>query len=888
MTSMLRLPRLQFSKTTLSNGLDVIVRRQASLPLVAVNLWYHVGSKNEERRQRGFAHLFEHLMFEGSEHFQGDFFKPLQRLGGSINGSTSSDRTNYFVDLPAAHLELALAMESDRMGFLIPALTDEKLRVQKDVVKNEYRQNYANRPYGMVWRILAEALYPPTHPYNWMTIGVMEEVEAATREDVAAFFQRFYVPGNASLCLVGDLDEDRAFALAERYFGTIPGGARALQPWAIEVALERSREILLHERVELDRIYEVWPSVPNFQGDDASLVLLADILTRGKSSRLYRKLVVETGLAQDVTTYQSSRELAGTFGSVITLRPGQSWKEAREILHAELSAVAERGVKEAELERVKNGRMAGYVYAMDNIGGFGGVADRLNAYNVYRGDPGWMATDLERYQAVSAGSLAEVARRYLSDRPSIQLTVLGRKPVANSSSPPLDRSTRPVTAEAVPFRAPSPDRIMLRCGLPLWVIPRRDLPIVAGTIALGGGAGMLPPDSAGLADLTTALMDEGTATRTSVELAQAAERLGTSLSTSCGWDGAYVGLQSLTPHWLESLDLAVDILRNPTFPESEWTRIHAQTLAALRAERDRAEVQAHRAFIQALYPADHPYRLPIDGDEASVARLTREDLIQFHQRYHGPGRAAVVVAGDVDPDEVAKALDERLTGWSGPESPPPSLPPVQRGSRTRLLLIDRPGAPQAVVRVGHVGLRRLDSDYTDALMLNQILGGQFTSRLNAKLREEKGFTYGIRSHFDCRRGPGPFSVSASLQSDRLAEALVDLRGEIEALVGDRPPTPAELDDARRSLIEGQARQFETPAALVSRYAGLFVHGLPSDHHAHFAERLSAVSIESLIQAGRRQIDPSTLTTVVVADASLVLESLQKLEWCEVEVERGLA
>ncbi|MHC5541813.1 M16 family metallopeptidase, partial [Singulisphaera rosea] len=219
MTSPLRLPEIAFTKTTLGNGLDVITRRQGPLPSVAVNLWYHVGSKNEERRQRGFAHLFEHLMFEGSEHYPGDFFKPLQRLGASINGSTSTDRTNYFVDLPAAHLERALAMESDRMGCLLPALSDEKLRVQKDVVKNEYRQNYANRPYGMVWRVLAEAMYPPDHPYSWLTIGVMEEVEAATREDVEAFFLRYYVPSNASLCLVGDLDEDRALALAERYFG---------------------------------------------------------------------------------------------------------------------------------------------------------------------------------------------------------------------------------------------------------------------------------------------------------------------------------------------------------------------------------------------------------------------------------------------------------------------------------------------------------------------------------------------------------------------------------------------------------------------------------------------------------------------------------------------
>src|SRR4051794_7212054 len=289
----LRLPEFRYTKTTLANGLDVIVRRQGPLPIVAVNLWYHVGSKDEERRQRGFAHLFEHLMFEGSEHYPGDFFKPLQRIGASLNGSTSTDRTNYFEDVPSPHVELALAMESDRMGHLLPALSDEKLRIQKDVVKNEYRQNYANRPYGMVWHLLAEALYPPTHPYSWPTIGVMEDVEAADRADVEAFFRRFYVPSNASLCLVGDIEEGRALDLAGRYFGPLAGGSTAPPPRAPEAGLKDHVELRLHDRVELERVYLVWPTVAQFHRDEAPLLLLADILARGRSSRSYRKLVVE-------------------------------------------------------------------------------------------------------------------------------------------------------------------------------------------------------------------------------------------------------------------------------------------------------------------------------------------------------------------------------------------------------------------------------------------------------------------------------------------------------------------------------------------------------------------------------------------------------------------
>ena len=608
-----RLDPLRYSKTTLDNGLDVLVRRQGGTPIVAVNLWYHVGSKNEERRQRGFAHLFEHLMFEGSEHFPGDFFKPLQRLGANVNGSTSSDRTNYFVDLPTAHVETALAMESDRMGYLLAALSDTKLRVQKDVVKNEYRQNYANRPYGQVSRLLAEALYPPEHPYSWTTIGLMEDVEAATREDVDGFFRRFYVPSNASLAIVGEIDEDEGLRLAERYFGGLPGGTKALRPRArAPVADGSGVDIRLRDRVELDRFYLSWHSQEQFGGDDAGLALLADVLARGRSSRLYRRLVVEEELAQDVGAYQSGRELAGTFGLVVTLRPGKDLNRAEAIAREEIARIAADGVSTEELERVRNGRVAGFVFALDNVGGFGGVADRLNAYNTYLGDPSRITTDLERYLTPGTDDIPRLARQYLVREPAARLEVTGPKA---KSAAPIDRTRPPSPRPAVPFRAPDPEVRTLRCGLPLWVIPRRDLPVVSGTIVLRLGAGSHGPDRGGLASLTASLMEEGTASRSSLDLARAIEGMGTSLSSNCGWDGSYVSFQCLTPHLNQSLDLACDVLRHASFPESEWARVSAQALASLRAERDSSDARAHRALLQgdlrrrpSLSPADRRRR----------------------------------------------------------------------------------------------------------------------------------------------------------------------------------------------------------------------------------------------------------------------------------------
>jgi predicted Zn-dependent peptidase len=876
-----RLPRIEFSKSTLPNGLDVIVLRRPELPLVAINLWYHVGSKNEERRQRGFAHLFEHLMFEGSEHFPGDFFKPLQRLGASINGSTSSDRTNYFVDLPSAHLELALAMESDRMGHFLPALTEHKLRIQKDVVKNEYRQNYANRSYGQAWGILSEAMYPPDHPYNWLTIGVMEDVEAATRDDVESFFQRYYVPSNASLCVAGDVHEEEALDLARRYFGSIAGGASAAAPRVPAASLPSPVRLTLHDRVELDRSYRAWHTVPHFGQDDALLTLIADILARGKCSRLYQSLVVRQRVAQDATAYQSGRELAGAFGIVVTARPGVELARAAALVDAQIEDLARNGPTDEELERAKNQRVAGFVYSLDDLGGFGGVADRLNAYNTYLGDPARLQTDLSRFLSATPEKLKNAVEQYLCERPSATLEVVGRSHAL--VLPPLDRRVAPPSKPAVPYRAPVPEPIHLANGSELWLLPRPGLPIVAATFVASAGASVHSPAQGGLANLTAAMMTEGTSSRSSEQLAREAERLGTLLSSSAGWDGSYIGLQCLSHYTERSVELAVDILRNPTFPEDDWSRIRGQTLAALQAEVDSPEAQAYRGLLSALYEPEDPYVVPAEGTVGSVESLDRADLRAFHASAW-PRRTAWIVAGAIDQDTARALFEPRLGGWGAPAQSDAIesalVPPRLHASR--LIVVDRPGAPQAVVRMGQVGVSRLHPDHDALLLWNQILGGQFSSRLNARLREEKGLTYGIRSHFDSRRGAGPFWVGSSLQSDRIAEALVDIRSEIEALLADRPPTEAELQDARRALIEGQSRHFETPSALVARYGGLFLHGLPPDHHARLPERLAALSSKAVAEAALRNVHPDAMAIVVVADAGAVSASLEALDWGPVE------
>ncbi len=637
----------------------------------------------------------------------------------------------------------------------------------------------------------------------------------------------------------------------------------------------------MHDRVELDRLYLTWPTVPHFHDDDAPLILLGDILARGRASRLYRKFVIEEQIAQDVSAYQSGRELAGSFGIVVTLRPSRSTHHALDLIDAELGRLESSEVGEDELRRVQNLRIASFYFALEHMGGFGGVADRLNAYNVFRGDPSLIGSDVRRFQAVTAGRLQEVAVRYVSGRPRVCLSVLGRKETAKVT--PLDRSTAPTSSITTGYRAPEPQILRLQCGLPLWVFPQKDLPTVAGSIVIAGGASLQPPELPGLSQLTTDMLDEGTTTRTAAQIAVTVEEMGASLSASCGWDGAYVGFRCLTNNLATTLDLAADILLNPTFPEAEWQRLHGQTLAALRAERDSAESRAYRALLRALYGSDHLYRFPLAGTEESVRAIAVEDLRAFHARSMAPTRAAIVVAGDVAPEALAEELDRRLSSWRGPTTSLPQIPTAVRSAQPRILVLDRPGAPQAVVRAGHPGIDRRDPSFDGMLLFNQVLGGQFTSRLNCKLREERGFTYGVRSSFECRRGAGPFSISTSLQSDRLAEALEDLRHEVTAFVTGRPPTQDELDDARRALVEGQPRYFETPSALVSRFANLLIHGLPADYESQFPDRLHRLDRDAVIHAARTLIHPEALVLVVVASAAHVLESLKQLDWAEPEI-----
>ena len=417
--------QIPFSKRQLSNGLDVIVHEDHQLPMVAVNVWYHVGSKNEQPGRTGFAHLFEHLMFEGSEHHDHGYFPPLQRAGGLLNGSTNADRTNYWEVVPTGALDLALWMESDRMGYLLPALTERKFANQRDVVLNERRQNYENRPYGLAGIALSAAMFPPDHPYHWPTIGSADDLRAASLDDVRDFFQAYYHPGNASLSLAGDIETDQAFALAEKYFGDLTPGP-AVQRVAAQAALEDSATLLLEDRVELARLYLSWHSPAMFEAGDAELDIAADVLAHGKTSRLYKTLVYERRVATDVSAYQQSREIGGMFQVACTAAAGIPLAELEAAVRSAIQQLSTGGVTDAELERGLAQTEAQFIYRLQTIGGFGGKSDQLNAYNTFAGDPGYFDRDRQRYMSVTSSGVAAAVARWLVRAPSVALSVVPR------------------------------------------------------------------------------------------------------------------------------------------------------------------------------------------------------------------------------------------------------------------------------------------------------------------------------------------------------------------------------------------------------------------------------------------------------------------------------
>jgi zinc protease len=898
-TTTMTVPHLAYEKYKLANGLDVILLEDHRLPLVAVSIWYHVGPANEKEGRTGFAHLFEHMMFQGSGHIEAnEHFKRLEAAGASdINGTTDFDRTNYFETLPSNQLELALWLESDRMGFLLDKLDARNLENQRDVVRNERRQSVENQPYGLVEEAVYHQLFPKGHPYYASVIGSHADIEAARLGDIREFFKLYYAPNNASLAIVGDFDKGKTRQLVEKYFGPIPSGAPVPKVDVQTPPIASERRQVVTDQVELPRVYMAWITDPIFKPGDAECDLVARILGGGKSSRLYKKLVYERRIAQDVTAQQSSLALGSVFTIQATAKPDVKAEDLEKAIDEELNRLRTEGPTREELERARNMYESVIIRGLETLGGFGGVADRLNQYNHFLGDPGYLIKDLERYQKATTAGLQKLVQEKLSRQARVVVhAVPGKKviedvPRAGKESPPAAapaaartedwRRTAPGPAAASPLELPVPKTFPLVNGLTVYLIEQHKLPIVsANLVALGGGEAN-PPSFPGLAAFTSTMLDEGTGRRSSLQIAEDADRLGATLSTGASTDMASVAVRSLKKTAEQALELLADVALDPQFPAHEVDRIRNERLTQLLQQRDNPGALAAKVLYSVLYGPDHPYGYTELGTEESIRAISRDQMLEFWHRTYVPGNAALVLAGDVTEAE-ARTLAEKYFGkWSGKANLEPPRAPQAAAAR-RIVIVEKPGSPQTTLYVGHVGIARSNPDYVPLDVMNTELGGLFSSRINLNLREQHGYTYGASSVFVARRGPGPFLAATGVRTDVTAAAVREIFKEFERMRTE-VVTADELATSKDSIARSLPGLFETTPQMASSIAQLFVHKLPLDYYRALPAKVDAVTAAEVQRVAAQYLHPERAVVVAVGDRAKIEKDLQKLELGPIEL-----
>ena len=893
------IPRLEHTTFTLSNGLKVIFSQDKRLPMVAVNLWYHVGPANEIPGRTGFAHLFEHMMFQGSKNVAADtHFKLLEAAGASdINGTTDFDRTNYFETVPSNQLELALWIESDRMGYLLDVLDEKALANQRDVVRNERRQSLENQPYGVPDEALYQALYPAGHPYHGVVIGSHADLAAAQLGDVQQFFRQYYTPNNASLAIVGDFEPAAARKLVEKYFGSLKKGPDVPRITATTPPITAEKRLTVTDTVKLPRVYVAWLTPAIHKPGDADADLAAEILGGGKSSRLYKALVYDKQIAQTVTATQESLILGSKFTIEATAKPGHTAEEIEAAVNEELRRFADTGPNASELERARNTIETQIITGLETLGGFGGKADRLNSYEHYLGTPDYLRQDIERYRTASAQTIKAFAAQYLQparrvvlfaipgekklagDPPAAQTPPAGGAQSVNADEPWRKEMPRPGSVRSAQY--PTPEEFSLPNGLKVLLSERRELPVVSASLVFARGSGTNPPDMPGLANFTAAMLDEGTKTRDALQIADEVARLGASLATASTMDQIQIAVTSLAAQFPRTLDLVADVTLNPTFPQEEVERQRSTRLANLLAQKSNPSQIASRVMATALYGPTHPYGYLDLGTEASNKALTRDAMVDFWKQHIVPGNAALVVVGAISRKQLEPIAAKAFAGWTGKAAPAKTLP-TARGTSAKLVIVDVPGAAQTQVRVASVGVPRSTPDFEALEVMNALLGGLFTSRINLNLREDKGYTYGAFSTFVFRQEAGPFYAGAGVRTDATAPSVTEIYNEIRKMK-DVEVTMDELTLGKDSLVRSMPGRFETTAQTVDSFRTLFVYNLGLDYYSKYIEKIGSLDAATVHTAASRHLTPDRMLVVAVGDRQKIEGELMKLNLGAMEV-----
>ena len=901
----LNIPTLKYEKYKLANGLEVILYESHRLPLVAVDVWYHVGPMNEKAGRTGFAHLFEHMMFEGSEHVgEKAHFAFLERAGATdINGTTDFDRTNYFETVPSNQLELALWLESDRMGFLLETLDRSKLTNQRDVVRNERRQG-EGRPYGLTEEATFHLLFPNTHPYYADVIGSHADIEAARLNDVRDFFHAFYTPNNATIAIAGDFDPVKLKALVAKYFAPIPSGPPVEKVDVTTPAITAERRATVTDTVQLSRVTVAWLTPQAFHAGDAEAQLVLQILGGTESSRLYRRLVYEQQIAQEVRCEYQPLSLASVAMCDVTARPGINPEALESAMDKEIADIRANGVTQAELERARNIILAKKITALQRLGGFGGVADMMDLYNQYLGDPGYLDKDVRRFEIADVESVHKIAEQQFGNNQRVVVdTVPGKKVVDDVPRSPADtdanvtlkdpytsdfeqqenwRKTPPTPGPTPPMHLPVPKVFTLTNGLTVYLVEDHAFPVISATVVDLAGADGNPASKPGLAGFTARMLTAGTNERSAMQIADDSDQIGAQLKCQADDDGARGAIAALSNHSDGALDLLADITQHPAFQPAEVERVRKERLADIVQEADRPTGVALRVGPKLLYGDHHPYAYPATGTTASVQEISREDLTGFWSAHYGPQNAALVLVGDLTEGEAHRLAEKYFQSWANRNASAPPIPAAPKPPKFRIVIVDKPGAPQTVLGAFGVGLQRANEDYPGVEVMNGLLGGLFSSRLNMNLREKNGFTYGAFSMFFYHRGDGPFLAVARVRTDVTAPATREMMAELNRIRTD-PPTKDELKLSKENALRSLPGQFETVDDTSKQIAALFTYKLPVAYYATLPGQYETVTSSGVKDMALKYVHPENVVVIAVGDRAKIQPGLEKLNLGPIEL-----
>ena len=860
----------------LDNGLTLIVHEDHKAPVVSVNIWYHVGSKNEQPGQTGFAHLFEHLMFQGSENFDGEYIESLQQIGATdLNGTTWFDRTNYFQTVPKTALDRVLWLESDRMGHLLGAIDQAKLDEQRGVVQNEKRQG-ENQPYDKVWQHLLKQLYTDGHPYSWETIGSMKDLEAASLEDVQEWFRTYYGPNNAVLAVAGDVETAKVLERVKHYFGDIPPGPPLvkLEEWVPRHSSERRERI--EDRVSQERLYMAWTS-PRWGTRAASdLELALHIIGGDKNSRLYKRLVYEDQIATDVEMGAYNLEIAGLTYLQASAKVGVDLAIIEEAAKEEIQRFIDRGPTAKELERVQTQYRASFLRGIERVGGFGGKSGVLAENMVYGGSPDRYQRKLDYIADASRADLQTVVGEWLGE--NAYIAEVYPHPAMTAAPAGADRSKPPEPAGFPSGEFPEFDRVKLKNGLDVLVAQRTAIPLVNLTLILNAGFAADQFAQPGTAAMTMAMLDEGTAKRSALEISEELALLGAELSSGADLDTSMVSLSALRENLDDSLAIFADVVLNPVFPPNELDRLRAQYLALVRQEKTRPTSMALRVLPKLIYGEGHAYAQPLTGSgtEDSIRAITRADLQQYHDTWFRPNNATLLVVGDITTAEITAKLEELFNTWEPADVPVKNIDTVERRTQNAVYIVDKPGAEQSIIFAGEVAPPKSNPDEIAIQAMNDILGGNFSSRINMNLREDKSWSYGARSMIMDAEGQRPFLVYAPVQTDKTSESMREILAELTAINGDRPPTEDELARAKSSKTLSLPGRWETNRAVLRSMGEIVRFGLADDYWDTYADEVNALGIDDIARAASEVVAPDDLVWVVVGDREKIESGIIEL------------